>query len=59
MSSALIGAYLAVEKSMESVASACMVIGRCGELAEQATRKCQGGTMTFRMLLIDEMSKYV
>lgn len=59
MSSALIGAYLAVEKSIESVASACTVMGRCGELAEQATKKCQGGTMTFRMLLIDEMSKYV
>lgn len=59
MLSALIGAYLAVENSVEAVASACTIMGRCGEMAEQATRKCQGGTMTFRMLLIDEMSKYV
>ena len=57
MSSALIGAYLAVENSMEAVVVACTMMGRCGELAEQSTKEMRGGTMTFRMQLIDEMSK--
>ncbi len=57
MSSALIGAYLAVEESIEAVAAACTRMGRCGELAEQRTKELQGGTMIFRMQLIDELSK--
>lgn len=57
MSSVLLGAYLAVESSIEAVVEACTVMGRCGELAELRTKQLQGGTMTFRMLLIDEMSK--
>lgn len=57
MSSALIGAYLAVENRVEAVVAACTRMGRLGELAEQRTKELGGGTMTFRMLLIDEISK--
>ena len=57
MSSVLIGAYLAVENSIEAVASACAAMGICGELAEKRMTEQQGGTMTFRTQLIDEMSK--
>ena len=57
MSSALIGAYLAVENRVEAVVAACTRMGRLGELAEQRTKEVGGGTMTFRMLLIDEISK--
>ncbi len=57
MSSALLGAYLAVENSLEAAAAACFAMGYCGELAEARTREQQGGTMTFRMLLTDEVSR--
>lgn len=56
MSSALIAAYLAAENSIEAVASACAVMGICGELAEEKTKEQQGGTMTFRVQLIDQIS---
>lgn len=57
MSSVLIGAYLTIENSIEAVASACAAMGICGELAEARMKEQQGGTMTFRLQLIDQMSK--
>lgn len=59
MSSALLGAYLSVEDSLESVKEACERMKKCGELAAEKTRKVDGGTMTFRMELINAISKDV
>lgn len=56
MSSALLGAYLGVETSVEAAASACAVMGICGEIAGAKTRAQGGGTMTFHQLLIDACS---
>ena len=56
MSSALLGAYLGVEISVEAAASACAVMGICGEIAGAKTRAQGGGTMTFHQLLIDACS---
>ena len=56
MSSALLGAYLGVEVSAEAAASACAVMGICGEIAGVRTRELGGGTMTFHQLLIDACS---
>ncbi len=56
MSTCLIAAYLALGKSLEHVLCACILMGICGELAAERTSLVQGGTMTFRMLLIDAMS---
>lgn len=58
MSTALIGAYMTIENSIEAVVAACIRMCRCGELAEQRTKEMQGGTMTFRMQLMDEISKW-
>ena len=56
MSSALLGAYLAVENSLESAAAACSAMGYCGEVAAARTIAEGRGTMTFHGWLIDEMS---
>ena len=53
MLSALLGAALAVENTAAAAAGACAAFGICGELAEQRTRRANGGTMTFRGQLID------
>ncbi|MGN0428080.1 MAG: hydroxyethylthiazole kinase [Agathobacter sp.] len=55
MSSALLGAFLGVNFSIEAVASSCKIMGICGEIAEEKAMKQKGGTMTFRNLLIDTM----
>lgn len=57
ISSALLGAFLAVDKSVESVECCLRMISQCAENAEKSTIKREGGTMTFRTLLIDEISK--
>lgn len=56
MSSALLGAFLSVENSMESVAACCAFVGISGELAAERTSAQQGGTMTFRLQFIDTIS---
>lgn len=56
MSSALLGACLGIEYSVEAAASACIVMGICGEIAEKKTKRLHGGTMTFRNQLIDAVS---
>lgn len=57
MSSVVQGAFLAVEESVEGAAEACRFFGKVGELAAKKTSEMQGGTMTFRQLFIDEISK--
>lgn len=58
MSTALIGGYLADnnQECLDRVIRACECMGQCGELAAEKTRKMQAGIMTFRTLLIDEIS---
>jgi len=64
MSSCLLGAFLGVVAShecsqatlLESAASCCVCMGFAGELAATRTHQCKGGTMTFRMKLIDAVS---
>ena len=56
MSSALLGAFLAMENSVESAAACCAFMGIAGELAAEKTRKIGGGTMTFHDTFLDEVS---
>ena len=56
MSSALLGAFLAAENSLESVAVCCALVGLSGELAAGKTNEVQGGTMSFRLHFIDTIS---
>lgn len=56
MSTCLIAAYLTLGKNITHVLCACVLMGICGELAAKKTHLMNGGTMTFRMLLIDSMS---
>lgn len=56
MSSALLGAFLSVENSLESVMACCAFVGLAGELAAEKTAMLQGGTMTFRLQFIDTIS---
>lgn len=56
MSSALLGAFLAMENSVESAAACCAFMGIAGELAAEKTRKIGGGTMTFHDAFLDEVS---
>lgn len=58
MLSALTGACCAAAPGRGTDAALCAVtaIGYCGERAFEKTEACGGGTGTFRMLLMDEMS---
>lgn len=56
MSSVMLGAFLGTEPSVQSAAACCAFVGIAGELAAEKTDACGGGTMTFRNLLIDEVS---
>ncbi len=56
MSSALLGAFLAVDTSVEAAAACCIVMGLCGERAKQRTMEKQGGTGTFHVELLDAIS---
>lgn len=56
MSSALLGAFLSVENSLEAAAASCGVMGICGELARHRTREVRGGTGTYRTQLMDAVS---
>jgi hydroxyethylthiazole kinase-like sugar kinase family protein len=57
MSSVLVGAFLTVKKDTDTAAAACRFIGKAGEKAAQETIADGGGTMTFRLKFIDEVSK--
>lgn len=58
MSSVLLGAYLVWEGINLSAVENCLErINECGELAAKKTEMLDGGTMTFRMNFIDEISK--
>lgn len=57
MSSVLLGAFLSVDSSLDSAAACCAFMGMAGEIGAQKTRACNGGTMTFRNLLIDAISQ--
>ena len=56
MSSCLLGTFMGIEASLESAASCCAFMGIAGELAASRTHQWEGGTMTFRMKLIDAVS---
>lgn len=56
MSSAMLGAFLGVEPSVESAAACCALMGIAGELAAEETRRQKKGTMTFRNAFIDAVS---
>jgi hydroxyethylthiazole kinase len=56
METALLGAFFGTEASYFSALCACLVMGLCGEIAEEKTKENNGGTMTFRMHLIDSVS---
>ena len=56
MSSVLMGAFFGVEQSIKAAVTTCVWMGIAGEVAYERTRKEQGGTMTFRMKLIDAIS---
>ena len=56
MSSVLMGAFFSAEQSIKAAVATCVWMGISGELAYDKTRKEQGGTMTFRMKLIDAIS---
>lgn len=58
MSSALLGAFLAAENSLESAAAMCTVMGICGERAERKTKELGGGTGTFHIQLMDAVSRF-
>ena len=56
MLSVLLGAFLSVENSALSVAACCGMMNVCAERAQEHTAAEHGGTGTFRVHLIDELS---
>ena len=56
MLSVLLGAFLAVENSALSAAACCGMMNACAERAREHTAAEHGGTGTFRVHLIDELS---
>lgn len=58
MSTALLGAFCGANKDniLETTAAAVVAMGVCGELAQKKMKLADGGTMTFRMYLIDYIS---
>jgi len=58
MATSLLGAFLAYEKSLESVEACCMLFKECASRAENITYQLDRGTMNFRMNLIDEIFKF-
>ena len=55
MSSSLLGAYLSLDISVETVTTCVMDFGIAGEQAAKKTREQKAGSMTFRSFLIDQM----
>ena len=56
MSSAMLGAFLSVENSLESAAACCVVMGICGEIAEEETKRLGAGIGTFHIKFLDAVS---
>ena len=56
MSSAMLGAFLSVENSLESAAACCVVMGICGEMAEKETCRLGAGIGTFHIKFLDAVS---
>lgn len=56
MLSAMLGAFMAVDRSAESAAACCAMMKSCGEQADRWTRKAGRGTGTFHMALLDALS---
>jgi len=60
MSTALLGAFFGANRKTENpalcAAACCAVMGICGEIAANKCEEVFGGTMTFRMYLIDVVS---
>ena len=61
MSSALLGAFFGTSEKEEEdlilrAVACCAVMGICGEVAAKECEKVHGGTMTFRLHLIDAVS---
>ena len=56
MLSVLLGAFLSVENSALSAAACCGMMNVCAERAQDHTAAEHGGTGTFRVHLIDELS---
>lgn len=59
MSTALIGTFLGAnpDRPREAALAAVAAMGVCGELAFRKTEQEEGGTMTFRLHLIDAVSR--
>lgn len=59
MLTALVGAYVGANSDhlLDATATAVCAMGLCGELAYQRLCEVDGGTNTYRMLLIDYISK--
>ncbi len=56
MSTAMLGAFMAAEKSIAAAAASTILMGIAGEWAAKETAAAGAGTMTFRMKLIDYLS---
>lgn len=56
MSTALLGAFFALEKSVAAGAAVPVVMGIAGELAGKECKKEHSGTMSFKMHMIDRIS---
>lgn len=58
MLTSMIGAFCGANPNniLDATATAVMTMGISGELAYEKTLQCQGGTMTFKMHMIDEIS---
>ncbi len=59
MLTSVIATYVAVHKQnkIEATAAALSMMGYCGEMAYERLMQLQGGTSTYKMLLIDRMSQ--
>ena len=55
---ALLGAFLAVERSAKSAAVCCALMADCGEQAQKWTQKAGRGTGTFHLNLLDALSMF-
>ena len=56
MLSALTGAFLAIDNSRDTLIKISQIYRECGETATKKARKLCAGSMTFRNMLIDEIS---
>lgn len=59
MLTGIMAAYVAAhrEKAIEAAVMAISAMGYCGEIAYEKLKQIEGGTSTYKMLMIDEISK--